>query len=195
MALGDTVGIGLPGRQHIVGVVWVGDGRAVRCRDLRGDGGKVLFGKLIGEDKAPAGGRHQLFVRLRLIDQPQIGGIIHGSAQLEISQLGVVHERQGDERYGGHQCACYDERCAPTLAMGTAVGDMAEQRQQEQCQHIVQRHDNAGPGLAHAELVGEDQGDRVVIGLPEGADQEKGEAHQNGAFVIEFHDLFSFIAR
>ena len=53
-------------------------------------------------------------------------------------------------------------------------------------------HDDAAEGLAHAEFIGEDQGDGGVVGLPEGADQEKGEAHADGAFVIEFH-IASFL--
>ena len=37
------------------------------------------------------------------------------------------------------------------------------------------------------ELIGENKGDDGVISLPEGADEEEGEAYENCSFVIEFH--------
>ena len=133
----------------------------------------------------------QLLVRLTFVDGGEGGGIVDIGGGAQMLQLGVVDKTQADQRHGGHQCAQHNEGSAPSAAVGASVGDGAEQGQHEQGQHVVRRHDHAGPGLAHAELVGEDQGNGVVIGLPEGADQEKGKAHQNGAFVVEFHDAFS----
>ena len=106
-------------------------------------------------------------------------------------QLGVIHERQGNEHHGGNEGTHHDEgRPAAPLAV-VLVGDGAEQRQHEQGQHIIQRHNSAGPRLTHAELVGKDHGDGIVIRLPEGLDQEEGKAHQNDPLVVEFHTVSS----
>ena len=109
----------------------------------------------------------------------------------DVVQLGVIHERQGNEHHGGNEGTHHDEgRPAAPLAV-VLVGDGAEQRQHEQGQHIIQRHNGAGPCLTHAELVGEDHGDGIVIRLPEGLDQEEGKAHQNDPLVVEFHTVSS----
>ena len=183
--------IGLPGGCHIVGVVRVGDGVAVAVGDLAADGGELALGEFLGQHELLAVRGEQLLVRLTFVDGGEGGGIVDIGGSAQMLQLGVVDKTQADQRHGGHQCAQHNEGSAPSAAVGASVGDGAEQGQHEQGQHVVRRHDHAGPGLAHAELVGEDQGNGVVIGLPEGADQEKGKAHQNGAFVVEFHDAFS----
>ena len=46
------------------------------------------------------------------------------------------------------------------------------------------RHDDAGERLRHAEFVREYLGYNGVVGLPEGADKEKGEADEDGALII-----------
>ena len=76
----------------------------------------------------------------------------------------------------------------------TAVGDTAEQGEHEQSENVIQRHDDAGGGLAQAELAGQCHGNGHVVDLPEGTDQEEGEADQNGAFVIELHRGPSFFS-
>jgi hypothetical protein len=76
---------------------------------------------------------------------------------------------------------------APAAGRAAPVGYGAEQGQHKQRQHIVQRHNKAGPGLRHAELVGKYQGYGRVVSLPECADEEKGKAHAYGALVIQFH--------
>ena len=68
-----------------------------------------------------------------------------------------------------------------------AVGNAAEQGQHKQGQDVIQRHDNAGGGLAQAELAGQRHGDGHIVDLPESADQEEGKADEKGAFVIELH--------
>ena len=65
------------------------------------------------------------------------------------------------------------------------VGETAEQGQQEQSQNVVRRHDDAGEGLVHVEGSAEDQGHQIVVHLPEGADREKGQPHQDGALVVQ----------
>ena len=66
-----------------------------------------------------------------------------------------------------------------------AVRQSAEQRQQEQRQHVVQRHDAAGDGIADGEVLLEDQGDDGVIDLPEGADGQEGKSGEYGALDVE----------
>ena len=187
----DLPGVGLPGGCHIVGVVRVGDGAAVAVGDLAADGGELAFREFPGQHELLAVRGEQLLVRLTFVDGGEGGGIVDIGGSAQMLQLGVVDKAQADQRHGGHQRTQHDEGGAPSAAVGASVGDGAEQGQHEQGQHVVRRHDHAGPGLAHAELVGEDQRNGVVIGLPEGADQEKGKAHQNGAFVVEFHDASS----
>ena len=43
------------------------------------------------------------------------------------------------------------------------------------------------------ELIGENEGYNGVISLPEGADEEEGEAYENCSFVVEFHK-FPFLS-
>ena len=44
------------------------------------------------------------------------------------------------------------------------------------------------------ELICENEGYNGVISLPEGADEEEGEAYENRSFVIEFHKFpFLFV--
>ena len=64
---------------------------------------------------------------------------------------------------------------------------MVMKRQHENSQNVIQSHDDAGPGLGHAELINQSDGNGGIVCLPEGGDQEKGKANQNCPFVIEFH--------
>ena len=183
-------GAGLPGGHHVVGVVGVGD-RAATVGDLAADGGELLLRELLAQNELLTGGGQQRGGLLLLVDDGEGGGVVDGGHVLQVLQLGVVHEGQADQRHRGDEGADDDEGRPAAVAAGTLVGDVAEQGQQEQRQHVVQRHDDAGPGLAHAEFVGQDQGNGVVIGLPEGADEEEGEAYHDGALVVEFHSVSS----
>jgi len=104
-----------------------------------------------------------------------------------VLQLGVVGKGQTHKGHSGHQGSDEDERRTPAAGRAAPVGYGAEQGQHKQRQHIVQRHDKAGPGLGHAEFVRKNQGDGVVIRLPERAYEKKGEAHAYGALVVQFH--------
>ena len=106
-------------------------------------------------------------------------------------ELCVVHEGQRDQHDRRDQRADDDKRRAAAALAPMLVGDRAEQRQHKQRQHIIQRHDHTRPGLGHTELVGQNQGDRVVVGLPERADEKERKAHKNCAFVIQLHILSS----
>ena len=185
-------GVGLPGGGHVVGVVGIGDGLAALVGELAADGGEFRLREPLRQHELLAVGRDQLLVRLTFIDGGQGGGIVDPCGVAQMLQLGVVDKAETDQRHGGDQRTHHDKGRTPSLFVAAFIGNRAEQRQHKQRQHIVRRHDDARPGLAHAELVGQDQGNGVVIGLPEGADQEKGKAHQNGAFVVQLHTRFSF---
>lgn len=60
----------------------------------------------------------------------------------------------------------------------------AEQRQQEQSHHIVRCHDGAGNGLVQVKGVRQNQGNQIVIHLPEGTDGQEREAHQDCALGV-----------
>ena len=179
-------GVELPGRHHVVGVVRVGDGLFIALK-LAADGGKVLPGIGLRQGEPLAAGGHQRLVGHAVVNLHQRRGVVDGGHGGDVLQLGVVHEAEGHQGHRRHQCAHQNKGRPPPHFAAAAVRYGAEQGQHKQGQHVVQRHDHAGPALLHAELVGEDQGNGVVVGLPEGADQEKGEAHQYGAFVVEFH--------
>ena len=187
---GGVPGAGLAGGDHIVGIIGVGDGAAVLLH-LAADLAEFLLGEFLAQNELVAAGGQQGLISLAVIDLRQGGGIVDGGDVGQVLQLGVVHEGQGNEHHGGDQRAHHDKGGPAAPLAVVLVRDGAEQGQHEQGQHIVQSHDDAGPGLAHAELVGEDQGDGVVIGLPERADQEEGKAHENGPLVVEFHTVSS----
>ena len=185
------MGVGLTRGHDIIRVVVVRDGLALGIGDLARDGGKLILRKGILEHEGLAVGRLERAVRLLLIDDAQSGGIVDRGSAVEILQLRVVNERQADEGDGGDDCADEDKRCAAAALAGVLIRDRAEQRQQKQRQDVVERHDDTGPCLRHTEFVGQDQRDGVVVGLPERADQEKGKANADGAFVVELHRVTS----
>ena len=191
--MGNLPGAGLPRGYDIVGVIRIRNGLAVfldPAADLR----EFLLGELLRQHKFRAVRRHQRFAVLRLIDAAQRLRVVDRRVFLHACKLVVVHKGQphkGDRR---KDRADEDEGRAPPHFPLVPVGDCAEERQHKQRQNVVQRHDNARGRLRQAELVRQNQGDRVVIGLPEGADQEKGKSDKNGTLVVELHIVFSPIS-
>ena len=143
MRAGDSLRTGLPRRNDIVGIRRVGDGFAVLRHRLAADGGEFLLRELLPQNEALTAGGQQRGVLLPLIDHGQRRRIVDGGYVLQVPQLGVVHKGQRHQRTGGHQRAYHDKGRPPPLGAGTLVGQMPEQRQHEQRQHIVQRHDDA----------------------------------------------------
>ena len=190
---GRLVGVGLARGHDIVRVVVVRHGLALGGRDLARDGGKLVLREGVLEHERLAVGGLERAVGLLLVHDAQRGGIVDGGGRVDVFQLRIVDERQADERDGRNDRAKDDKRRAAAALAGVLVGDRAEQRQQKQRQNVVERHDDAGPCLRHAELVRQDQGDGIVIRLPEGADQEKGKANADGAFVVELHRVTSIM--
>ena len=106
---------------------------------------------------------------------------IWGSVEA-VGENGQRHHHR-DGREGAEQ----NIGTAAAKAGGAFIGQSAEQRQQEQGEDIVRRHDDAGNAFSHVEGFCEDLGDQVVVHLPEGADGQKRETDQYGAFGVELH--------
>ena len=147
---------------------------------------------MFGQDEVLTFGRQQLGVGVCFIEDLQCGGIVDGRDLGDVLQLGSIHKAQCHQCHGGDGGADDDEGGASAEAGIDLVGQGAEQRQQEQRQNVVDGHNDTGPALGHTELVGQQQGDGAVVCLPEQADEEKCEAHQQCAFVIEFHNVTFF---
>ena len=120
-----------------------------------------------------------------------VGG--HGNEQqpqADEEQQGVVlllccgHDGEAQKRQNG--AAQYVRHTAADFRAGL-VAQLAEQRQHEQRQHVVHGHHDADVAVAHMERVFQDQGDDVVVHLPERADGHECKAHEKGAFVIQLH--------
>ena len=98
-------------------------------------------------------------------DHTELGGNALGGHQ---GQLVVVDEGQGHEGDHGHDGTHQNE--GGTLAqLGVdLIRDGTEDGEHEDSQDVVDGHDRARGGLGESEVVGEDQGDDGVVGLPEG---------------------------
>ena len=129
----------------------------------------------------------QLFFGLGIIDNSQCGRIVHLADQLDLLKLSIVHEAENHQGAGGYDGAKQNERCAAAPLALVLVGQGAEQRQQEQGQNVIQRHDYTGPELIHTKFVGQGQGNGGVVSLPEQANQEKCKTYQDRALIIELH--------
>ncbi len=108
-------------------------------------------------------------------------------AEENLCQLVVINEGKA---YKGDHCGNgTEENIGGTLAEAGScfVGKCAEDGEHKHRQHVVQGHDCAGGGLGHTEMVGQDQRNDGIVGLPEGRDEEERHAHQHHAFVVEFH--------
>ena len=170
-------GVGLAGGDDVVGVIRIRAAVGV----LHGDGAEFLARELLLDDESLAVGRGG--GQVRVIERLLGRGIVHGDGG-EVFYLHVVREGEDDEERRGRDGAEDDEgRPAPAAALAL-VRDGAEERQQEERQHVVRRHDDAGERLRHAEFVREYLGYNGVVGLPEGADKEKGETDEDGALIV-----------
>ena len=89
---------------------------------------------------------------------------------------GVAVVQRGEEVHQDHRPGGAPDDIGRPAAHpgGCPVGQSSEEGQQEQGQHVVRRHDDAGEGFVHVEGLPEDQGHQVVVHLPEGADGEEG---------------------
>ena len=126
--------------------------------------------------------------------QPQHNDKAHQLERGGLLEIAVVqhgqqvhqHHRPGGARQdvGG---------AAAQFCIGT-VGQSPEEGQQEQRQDVVRRHNHAGEGLIQPKRALQDQGNKVVVHLPEGADGQKGQAHQDGAFVVQLQFAHSFLS-
>ena len=154
---------------------------------IGGQLGELLPGVQVCQTVFLALGSLQEGVLLLVIDQLHGSRIVDLAVTLDFGELGVIrHRQQHQENDGEHGAGADEGGTAAALAL-VPVGNTAKQRQHEQRQNVIQRHDHTGSGLAHAEFAGEGHGNGRVIDLPEGADQEKGKADQNRALVVELH--------
>ena len=113
-------------------------------------------------------------------EQHQLGN--GGMGSVAVIQNGQQHHKQD-----GTAGAAQDKWHPAAHAAAAAIADGAEERQQEQGQDVIRRHNDAGVSFIQVEGVGEDLGDDAVVHLPEGADGKKREPHQNGALVVQLH--------
>ena len=105
--------------------------------------------------------------------------------------IAVVDKRQQVHEYDRKARAEKNKRHALADLGVRFVRDCAEQRQQEQCKHVVGRHYRAGIRLVEVECVGQYKWNDAVVHLPERADGQERKARQYGAFVVKLHFLCS----
>ena len=111
----------------------------------------------------------------------------HQCGRAGVGGIAVVQQGNQVHQHGCSGRTAHDERhTAPDFGVGL-VGQGTKERQQEQRQYIVRRHDGTGEGLVQFKGVGQDQGHNAVVHLPEGTDRQKRKAHQNGAAVVQLH--------
>lgn len=114
------------------------------------------------------------------------------NAVLDVDCLLLLSERgDGDEHheYDRRQRAEHDERrpSAPLsdqLALGV-VGDLAEERQHEEGEEVVQSHDEAADGVGKAVCMLQKKGDDKVVRRPENHDYRKRETDFESLFVVK----------
>ena len=176
----------MPSGYDVVGVIGVGHHLAALL-DLGGDGGEFLPAEPLAQNEVLAIRRLERGLIGVVVEHGEPGRVVDLGHRFDILALQIVRKRQADERNAGDDRSHEDERRAPAALARAAVGDGAEQRQKEQRQNVVERHDHAGGSLRHAEFVGENLRYDRIICLPEGADQEKGKSDKDGAFVVELH--------
>ena len=99
--------------------------------------------------------------------------------------VAVIQDRQQHHQQDSAACPAKDEGHPAAQAAAVSIADGAKQRQQEQSQYIIRRHNNTGVGLIQVEGIGKDLGDHAVIHLPKGADGKERKPHQDGALIIE----------
>ncbi len=101
--------------------------------------------------------------------------------------IAVVDQRQQVHQDDRNARAEQDKRHALADLRARFVRYRAEQRQQEQREHVIGRHYRAGIRLVEVEGVRKYKGYDAVIHLPERADGQERKARQYGAFVIKLH--------
>ena len=99
----------------------------------------------------------------------------------------MVRDGQQIHQHHRSQRAAQDIGHAPAQTRVRAVRQLAEQRQKEQRQHVVQRHDDARNIIGDVEGIFQNEGHHVVVQLPERADGQECQAHQERSLVIELH--------
>ena len=102
---------------------------------------------------------------------------------------GVIRDRQKDHADNGQHGSHQNKRRPPAQGRTQLVGQHAEQGQEHKGQHVVHRHDHAGPRFPQMKGVLENEGDNIVVHLPEGANGKECQAHKKGTPVIQFHIL------
>ena len=105
----------------------------------------------------------------------------------DLCELCVVDERQAHECGDRNDRADHDVRRALTEARLALIGQRAEDRQHEQREHVIECHNDARPALRHAELIGQDLGDDIVVCLPERADEKESKTDADRALIVQFH--------
>ena len=106
----------------------------------------------------------------------------------------VVRIRQDVHQDDRRRRAAQNKGHAPSQLRVALVGQLAEEGQQEQRQHVIHGHDHAHQTVLHVEGVLQNQGNHIVVQLPERADGQERKAHQQRPFVVQFH-LFSSVLR
>ena len=101
--------------------------------------------------------------------------------------IAVVYHRQQVHQDDRKPRAEQDKRHALSDLRARPVRYRAEQRQQEQREHVVGRHYRAGIRLVEMECVCKYKRYDAVIHLPERADGQERKACQYGAFVVKLH--------
>ena len=104
--------------------------------------------------------------------------------------IGVVQHGQQVHQYDRRRCAADDVGHTAADARVRPIRQRAEERQQEQRQHIIRRHDRARNRLVQVESIRQDQRHHAVIHLPENADGQKRQTDQHGALGVELHGKF-----
>ncbi len=131
--------------------------------------------------------RQKFFGRGLVVDPLQHGGIVDLRVIADLFKLHAVDDGQPHERGHGDDRPEKDVGRAPPHSALRAVRDRSEKGKHEQSKDIVERHDDARYRLRHAELVGQDQGNDIVVGLPERADQKKRESDADSPLIVQFH--------
>ena len=104
--------------------------------------------------------------------------------------IGVVQHGQQVHQYDCRRCAANDVGHPAANARVRLIRQSAEERQQEQCQHIIRRHDRARNRLVQVESIRQNQRHHAVIHLPENADGQERQTDQHGTLGVELHGKF-----
>ena len=106
-----------------------------------------------------------------------------------------VDERQQREQRDGDNGADQNKRSAASEPGVAFIRQLAEKRQHEKSENVVNRHNTARERLGHVELVRQHEWNNRVIRLPEHADQEERHTRKKCPFVIEldFHLSRTFL--